>query len=648
MNDLLQQELCELVNIHGEFLTNEPQKCQNLLNDYSKQHPGDVFVLVSAVKEGVAAQLLNLSKNIPQEVLLGKLSKTLQDNLFLTDKAAQWAVESWAIALGIINKGEWLATSIKNSSQLKLEKTVQQKLCQIIKSYGKSICDESQRCEALLFDYCAQYRQEITLLVNALKEGVAKELLISSYSHKQLAKRLENNLYLNWRAAEWAVKSWAIALGVEKNLQIQPPVIWPRKHSNGSSFSSQPNVPVINKWLLGFAICWAMGIGGYTAYSIILPPPPDPEPTPSKSPSISTSPKPTNPPPDPNCYVKIKESANIRSKPASFLDNVIKTSTGEEQKVTGKYTPGGWIQVLLENDQEAWAYLTVLDKTKNEIFDCMDNKNIPKRKVADIPLPKISQKEAKDLILKWLKEKSKIFAPPFDIQTLNQLATDSVLSASKKSIDKLKKNNGYIEYDDHKINGIEQFNSYNGKATIQVSLIEAREHYSNGKLEFRKTMSPVKVIYKLKFVNRGWRIAGYDFFFNQAIPKTNKAILNPQKRFREIECPAKTRINLLGETEKHKFAVCVNRENLISTYYVGYNKDTEEKITAIPRNGEDGFWNDDNTSITKDGGYKKYQYIPPRDDLDDYTDAQIRVNIYEENGESEQKFYPITSLYKYP
>ncbi|MEM7713379.1 MAG: SH3 domain-containing protein [Cyanobacteria bacterium P01_A01_bin.68] len=397
MNDLIQKKLCELVNIHGQILTNESQKCLGLLNDYSQQYPGDVFVLVSAVKEGIAAQLLNLSQNIPQEVLLGKLSKTLQDNLCLNDKAAQWSVESWAIALGIINKGEWSATSIKNLNQLTLEKIVQQKLCQIIKSYGKLICDETQRCEALLFDYCPQHRKEIILLINALKEGITTEVLKSSFNHKQLTKRLENNLYLDSRAAEWTVESWVIALGVEKNFQIPTPVIWPRKHNNHTSFSSQSNVLAINKWLLGFAICWAMGIAGYTICSIMLSEP-VPKTTPSKSPITETpviNPPTSVNPPDPNCYVKIKKSANIRSKPASFLNNVVRTSTGEEHKVTGKYTPGGWIQVLLTNDRKVWVHLNVLDETKQEIFDCINNKSKSMIKVADIPLPKITQKQAK-------------------------------------------------------------------------------------------------------------------------------------------------------------------------------------------------------------------------------------------------------------
>ena len=51
-------------------------------------------MLVSALREGVAADLLASSDSVPLEVLLARLTKRLQDNLALPEDVARWAVES--------------------------------------------------------------------------------------------------------------------------------------------------------------------------------------------------------------------------------------------------------------------------------------------------------------------------------------------------------------------------------------------------------------------------------------------------------------------------------------------------------------------------------------------------------------------------
>ena len=51
-----------------------------------------------------------------------------------------------------------------------------QKLRKLIVQYGRSLCDDPHRCEALLKDYCGQYKREIFVLVSALKNRVAEGL----------------------------------------------------------------------------------------------------------------------------------------------------------------------------------------------------------------------------------------------------------------------------------------------------------------------------------------------------------------------------------------------------------------------------------------------------------------------------------------
>ena len=52
-----------------------------------------------------------------------------------------------------------------------------QKLRELIIEYGRSLCDDPRRCEALLKDYCGQYKREIFVLINALKAKIACELI---------------------------------------------------------------------------------------------------------------------------------------------------------------------------------------------------------------------------------------------------------------------------------------------------------------------------------------------------------------------------------------------------------------------------------------------------------------------------------------
>ena len=54
---------------------------------------------------------------------------------------------------------------------------VRQKLCELIHQYGRSLCDDPRRCEALLKDYCGKHKREIFALVSALKNRIAEDLL---------------------------------------------------------------------------------------------------------------------------------------------------------------------------------------------------------------------------------------------------------------------------------------------------------------------------------------------------------------------------------------------------------------------------------------------------------------------------------------
>jgi hypothetical protein len=95
-----------------------------------------------------------------------------------------------------------------------------QELCILVANVGRSLCDDPQRCEALLRDYCGTYRREIALLVNAMREQVPAELMSTegkvpyAILRSRLVKKLEENLAITTEAAEWSVDAWAAALEI--------------------------------------------------------------------------------------------------------------------------------------------------------------------------------------------------------------------------------------------------------------------------------------------------------------------------------------------------------------------------------------------------------------------------------------------------
>lgn len=102
-----------------------------------------------------------------------------------------------------------------------------QTLRRIIEKYGREICGDGRRCESLLNDLCGSYRREINVLVNAIEERVPLDLLAAGSSMpleallKRLKKRLEEHTAMTAEAASWAVDSWALALNITTDAEIE-------------------------------------------------------------------------------------------------------------------------------------------------------------------------------------------------------------------------------------------------------------------------------------------------------------------------------------------------------------------------------------------------------------------------------------------
>jgi hypothetical protein len=111
MADVPRVKLSELVGRFGTGLSGDARRSKALLADVcGDQFRGECAVLVAAVEEGVAGELLSSSSGLPEEVLLNRLSRRLETNRGVSSDLARWSVESWAVALGVVAGGNTLAT----------------------------------------------------------------------------------------------------------------------------------------------------------------------------------------------------------------------------------------------------------------------------------------------------------------------------------------------------------------------------------------------------------------------------------------------------------------------------------------------------------------------------------------------------------
>ena len=101
MNDSVREKLQEIISQYGHSLCDEPKRCESFLRDFCGKNRREIFILIAALKEGVATDLLNSSNSISQQLVSTKLVRRLKDNLGITEEFAIWAVDSWRLALGI-------------------------------------------------------------------------------------------------------------------------------------------------------------------------------------------------------------------------------------------------------------------------------------------------------------------------------------------------------------------------------------------------------------------------------------------------------------------------------------------------------------------------------------------------------------------
>jgi hypothetical protein len=122
-------------------------------------------------------------------------------------------------------------------------------LARIISENGRAICDTPKRVEALLRDLCGAHRREINIITGALEERVAADLMSAGNSVPRevllarLAARLRDNLAYTPEAARWGVETWAFALGILSEAELQERARTNSAEADGSDVSPPVRAP---------------------------------------------------------------------------------------------------------------------------------------------------------------------------------------------------------------------------------------------------------------------------------------------------------------------------------------------------------------------------------------------------------------------
>ena len=102
MSPLPRQKLTELISRYGTGLCHDVRRCKALLSDLCGSHKCEIHVLIQAQKERVPEEMLSSRGAVPPGLLVARLTKRLKDHCALSEPAARWAVESWAVALLLV------------------------------------------------------------------------------------------------------------------------------------------------------------------------------------------------------------------------------------------------------------------------------------------------------------------------------------------------------------------------------------------------------------------------------------------------------------------------------------------------------------------------------------------------------------------
>jgi hypothetical protein len=97
-------QLCFIFNKYGRSIIDDPRHCRSLLTELAPQHRLEISLLITALGQQIAQELLKPTSLIPVAKQLELLAQRLHDHVGIQLDFAYWSVESWALALKVIHQ----------------------------------------------------------------------------------------------------------------------------------------------------------------------------------------------------------------------------------------------------------------------------------------------------------------------------------------------------------------------------------------------------------------------------------------------------------------------------------------------------------------------------------------------------------------
>jgi len=211
------QEISGLFAAHGSAV-HENARCRAFLLDILPENKSEVFLLVTAVRQGVVSSLLSDSETANPSTGIWRETHRLIRNCALRLREAKWAVETWALALGVVSPKDLQGPQpVLGRVDPDLESSVETTLRDLVLIMGPTITDEPRRLGALLNDLESANAVEVFLLRSVLEMGFVRDVDRAVRSGKEnipdsIVDEVVEVLGLRKSAARWALDTWGCAL----------------------------------------------------------------------------------------------------------------------------------------------------------------------------------------------------------------------------------------------------------------------------------------------------------------------------------------------------------------------------------------------------------------------------------------------------
>ena len=182
---------------------------------------------------------------------------------------------------------------------------------------------------------------------------------------------------------------------------------------------------------------------------------------------------------------------------------------------TAANTPTVSTTDTLENTPEATPEATPENTPERTYKNTSENNNYQSSSENNNIQPEndISQEQALELIQKWYAAKPRIFAPPFDRDLINQLATGKLYTYTTKAdgpVAWLEENDAYYQYNISEVKQVINFSNFGRRPYITVRVFEERYLYGRNGIDRESSGSfTSNFIYVFEKENGIWKIFDY-------------------------------------------------------------------------------------------------------------------------------------------